>query len=273
MMNDWNTGTVMPIQPYIVLMSQGYQRIEIAELGISHVYEFRVKDDNSHRFHAVPDGSIDLLFNIGDDGTVHTYLSGTVFKVKGWEVGDNNTCFGVRFQPGKGILPKDLCMDMIVNQDLEIDGRLYGATLPEEIAEAGDICARTRIFMAAYRKLVETAQQQDMRQNINLYVRDRISAFQGNIAIEKLAEETGYSACYIRRIFKQCNGISPKQFAEYVRFQHLLHIMKEIEGDYANAAAVCGYYDEPHMMKAFKDYTGVTPQQYSNMIENNRKFL
>lgn len=45
---------------------------------------------------AVPDGSIDLLFNIGSD-KVTTYISGTVFGVKAWNLGDADTCFGVRF--------------------------------------------------------------------------------------------------------------------------------------------------------------------------------
>lgn len=51
---------------------------------------------------AVPDGSIDLLFNIGSD-KVTTYISGTVFGVKAWNLGDADTCFGVRFQPGQGM--------------------------------------------------------------------------------------------------------------------------------------------------------------------------
>ena len=39
---------------------------------------------------AVPEGSIDLLFNIGSD-KVTTYISGTVFGVKAWNLGDADT--------------------------------------------------------------------------------------------------------------------------------------------------------------------------------------
>lgn len=263
----------MPMQPYLVLLSEGYQRIEVSEMGISHFYEFQVKNSSPCPFNAVPDGSIDLLFNIGEDGTVCTYLSGTVFKVKGWTVGNSNTCFGVRFQPGKGVLPRGFSMDMIVDNDLEIDGSVYGESLPEQIAEAGNIVERAKLFLAAYRKLLLRKTKQDIKQNVNVYVQDRIRTLGGNITMECLSEETGYSACYLRRIFKQYNGISPKQFAQYIRFQNLLHRIDGKKTDYAGMAVLCGYYDEPHMMKEFKTYTGVTMQQYGSMIEKKQGLL
>lgn len=275
-----STKVAMPIQPYIVLMSDNYRRIEVCqtgllELGISHFYEFQKRNDGESQFDAVPDGSIDLLFNIVDDGTIHTYLSGTVFGVKRWELGRNSNCFGVRFQPGKGVLPRGISIDMIVNQDLEIDGNLYGKRLTESIAGAGSIEERARIFLAAYQHMAENAfsRQQDTKESVNGYVRDRISVFHGNITMDRLVEETGYSACYIRRIFKQYNGISPKQFAQYVRFQYLLHMVKDIQGDYAKMAAWCGYYDEPHMIKEFKSYAGVTPEKYNRMVREKYRFL
>lgn len=265
-----NSKAIMPLQPYIVLMSDNYKSIEFSQFGISHFYEFNVREDSQKHFEAVPDGSIDLLFNIGEN-EVHTYLSGTVFNLKRWVVGENNTCFGVRFQPGKGVLPKEITMDMIVDKDLEIDGRIYGEDLPEKIAQADGIKTRMKIFCESYLKLVENNTNHNYQDNLNIYVRDRISELRGNIAIEKLSEETGYSACYIRRIFKQSNGISPKQFAQYIRFQNLLNILSDGNERYDDIAMYCGYYDEPHMMKEFKKYTGVTPEQYNNMIGNKLK--
>ena len=37
-----NSKAIMPLQPYIVLMSDNYKSIEFSQFGISHFYEFNV---------------------------------------------------------------------------------------------------------------------------------------------------------------------------------------------------------------------------------------
>lgn len=261
-----NQTTIMPLQPYVVLQSDAYQRIMYKELGISHFYEFTIANGNQDSIYSVPDGSIDLLFNIGTN-EVHTYLSGTVFHAKPWELGDHQTCFGVRFQAGQGVLPKDISIDMLVNQDVKVDGSLFGDHLAEKIALAKDMQERATIFQEAYRKVVMENADTSLKSNIDTYISNRICMSKGNVSINELASETGYSACYIRRVFKQFHGISPKQFAQYVRFQHLLTALKQERNHYGELAQDCGYYDEPHMMKDFKCYTGVTLEHYSNMMK------
>ncbi len=260
-----NQETIMPLQPYVVLQSDAYRRISHTELGISHFYEFTISEGKKHSVYSVPDGSIDLLFNIGSN-EVQTYLSGTVFRAKPWELGEEHTCFGVRFQAGHGVLPREMTIDMLVNQDLKIDGNLFGDHLAERIALAQNMKERIHIFKNAYERLVQENTDTSLKANIDAYIRNRICACKGNISIEELAHETGYSACYIRRIFKQFHGISPKQFAQFMRFQYLLQVLKKDRNRYEEIALDCGYYDEPHMMKDFKCYTGVTLERYRNMI-------
>ena len=85
------------------------------------------------------------------------------------------------------------------------------------------------------------------------YLRERIYDTNGCICIRQLAEETGYSECYIRRVFQQVHGISPKNFERFVRFQKLLHVINKMpEMIRLDALAQqCGYYDEAHMIKDF----------------------
>lgn len=42
---------------------------------------------------------------------------------------------------------------------------------------------------------------------------------------------------------------------------------------YEQVALECGYYDEPHMMKEFKKYAGITLEQYRRMIIKQEKLL
>ena len=264
------TDIINPFQPYMTLEMDGYSQINRTDYGISHFYEFTIHDEKKHCIKAVPDASIDLLFNIGEN-KVSTYISGTVFGVKKWELGTQDDCFGVRFQPGQGILPKDITMEMIVNDDIEIDGDIFGKNLTEKIALAKTMSERIDIFKKAYEDMVLGRNSLSDKEKINEYLVNRISRTKGMITMRQLEDETNYSACYLRRIFKSFHGISPKQFAQYIRFQNLL-MQADKEGvRYEQVALDCGYYDEPHMMKEFKKYSGITLEQYRKMINTNKR--
>ena len=264
------TDIINPFQPYMTLEMDGYSQINRTDYGISHFYEFTIHDEKKHCIKAVPEASIELLFNIGEN-KVSTYISGTVFGVKKWELGTQDDCFGVRFQPGQGILPKDITMEMIVNDDIEIDGDIFGKNLTEKIALAKTMSERIEIFKKAYEDMVLGRTSLSDKEKINEYLVNRISRTKGMITMRQLEDETNYSACYLRRIFKSFHGISPKQFAQYIRFQNLL-MQADKEGvRYEQVALDCGYYDEPHMMKEFKKYSGVTLEQYRKMINTNKR--
>ena len=264
------TDIINPFQPYMTLEMDGYSQINRTDYGISHFYEFTIHDEKKHCIKAVPDASIDLLFNIGEN-KVSTYISGTVFGVKKWELGTQDDCFGVRFQPGQGILPKDITMEMIVNDDIEIDGDIFGKNLTEKIALAKTMSERIEIFKKAYEDMVLGRNSLSDKEKINEYLVNRIGRTKVMITMRQLEDETNYSACYLRRIFKSFHGISPKQFAQYIRFQNLL-MQADKEGvRYEQVALDCGYYDEPHMMKEFKKYSGVTLEQYRKMINTNKR--
>lgn len=266
---------INPHQPYIELGVDQLNKLNCPQYGISHFYEFSLGQDRPHEVKAVPDGSIDLLFNIGSD-KVTTYISGTVFGVKTWELGDADECFGVRFQPGQGVLPKDLYMDMLVNEDIEIDGNIFGENITERIALAGDIKERSKIFREAYEILIYSRTEFSYKEKINQYLVNRITRSRGLINMKELEAETNYSSSYLRRVFKNYHSISPKQFAQYIRFQTLLEKMKKSNMRYDELALECGYYDEAHMMKEFKNYAGMTLEQYrklqgGNIYEQNIK--
>lgn len=264
---------INPHQPYIELGVERLNKLNCPQLGISHFYEFSLGQGKPHEVKAVPDGSVDLLFNIGSD-KVTTYISGTVFGVKAWELGDADKCFGVRFQPGQGVLPKDLSMDMLVNEDIEIDGDMFGDNITERIALAGDIRERSQIFKEAYEDLIYSRTELSYKEKINQYLVSRITRSRGLISMNELEAETNYSACYLRRVFKNYHSISPKQFAQYIRFQTLLEKMEKSEIEksdmrYDELALECGYYDEAHMMKEFKNYSGMTLEQYRKLQGGN----
>lgn len=87
---------VTPVQPYLTLDAEDYQELLNRRMGISSFYEFNVKNGNSGNFRAVPDGSTDLVFGIGEKD-VKVLVGGTVLKAKNWEFDDGRYYFGARF--------------------------------------------------------------------------------------------------------------------------------------------------------------------------------
>ena len=258
------------MQPYLVLDTDDYEVKKEMKSGISHFYEFSKKKSLKEEMKAVPDGSVDLLFGIGEQD-VKTCIGGTVLAAKGWEFEDGRSYFGVRFQPGSCILPEELSIRDLVNKDLEIDGNLFGDHLTEKLAGSKNISERVNVFTTEYAKL-RGKELADGIQKLENYLRERIYDTDGCICIRQLAEETGYSECYIRRVFQQVHGISPKNFERFVRFQKLLHVINKMpERIRLDALAQqCGYYDEAHMIKDFKQYAGITPQGYERLITGTK---
>lgn len=257
---------IKPRQPFAVLEVEKYKQIEYPQEGISHFYEFHL-NHTDNLIEAVPDGSIDLLFNIGEN-KVSTYISGTVFHAKEWQMGNDNICFGLRFQPGKGVLPNELSMNMLIDKDLEINGNLFGEHITDKIAVAGSMEQRMEIFLENYHHILKSHDVQKTGKNLDDYICSRIIQTHGTLNIWELEEETKYSACYIRRVFKEKHGLSPKQFARFVRFQYLLQKIEQNEKHYNDLALHCGYYDEAHMMKEFKKFTNITLNRYSEIVED-----
>jgi AraC-like DNA-binding protein len=75
--------------------------------------------------------------------------------------------------------------------------------------------------------------------------------------------ETGLSERRFIELFHEQVGLTPKAFCRVRRFQCVLksvHGAREV--DWAQIALDCGYYDQPHFIHDFREFSGLTPTQY-----------
>ncbi|MEV4619594.1 helix-turn-helix domain-containing protein [Asanoa sp. NPDC049573] len=73
------------------------------------------------------------------------------------------------------------------------------------------------------------------------------------------SESLGLTTGTLRRRFTAQVGLAPKRFARVRRLQRLL---ATVTGDWAEAAAAVGYFDQTHMINDFRALTGLTPTAY-----------
>lgn len=73
----------------------------------------------------------------------------------------------------------------------------------------------------------------------------------------------------LERKFREQIGLSPKKFADIIKFQHLLKNLKHISPtlSLSDVSYISGYYDQSHLNNSFKKFTGLTPLQY--LTNNN----
>lgn len=92
---------------------------------------------------------------------------------------------------------------------------------------------------------------------------DRIETNRGRVNIHSLATSVGWSSRQLERRFKERVGMSPKQLCRNVRFKSAFqHLASSRRDPFASTAMDCGYYDQSHMIKDFKHYTGTSPAAF-----------
>jgi AraC-like DNA-binding protein len=95
----------------------------------------------------------------------------------------------------------------------------------------------------------------------------RITATRGLSTVAQLEKETGYSARWLHRKFSEHLGTGAKNLAEIVRFKQFYQaystgIPPEILKQYIYQY----YYDQSHFLRAFKRFTGTTPTELQNSM-------
>jgi AraC-like DNA-binding protein len=88
----------------------------------------------------------------------------------------------------------------------------------------------------------------------------------GLINIDYIAAQACISVRQLERLFYQRAGVSPKFYARLIRFTKAW-IMKENNPHekWTTIAYQCGYFDQMHLIRDFKEFTGVSP----TIIEND----
>jgi len=86
----------------------------------------------------------------------------------------------------------------------------------------------------------------------------RMTASRGQVRVEQLAAETGWSRKRLWHRFRAQIGLSPKRAAQLIRFDHAAHRLAAGHSA-ALVAAESGYADQSHLHRDTLTFTGTTP--------------
>lgn len=96
----------------------------------------------------------------------------------------------------------------------------------------------------------------------------------GSVSIKDVAARAGCSTRQLERRFRNSVGISPKLFSRMQRFQDVLRVAGGPDSDWIKAAVRCGYYDQAHLIRDFREFSGKTPTALLDReIDFTRRFV
>jgi AraC-like DNA-binding protein len=89
----------------------------------------------------------------------------------------------------------------------------------------------------------------------------------GAVPVGTLAERVGSSRRHLVARFREQVGLSPKTFARVVRFSRAVALIHSGERrSFVGIAHECGYFDQAHMIREFREFAGTTPAEFAGRV-------
>ncbi len=244
------------------VFDSSYLHIEKKD-GIAYFFQYEAKEGQNHL--RLPDGSVVLSFLFDSDSSI--YLSGAYDSINEVSYPCSGTVFGIVFLPALVPIPWKNTYKFSDLRNQRLVSNLGSHPEFKVIFEAKTFHSRVQIA----RSLLSISTYFNGSDLLN-YISKQIYTNKGNIHLSKLYSEMGYTRQYINQLFKAEIGLNPKYFCKVLRFQYLIYCISTYYPDQRlnQIAKKCGFFDQSHMNKEFKEFTNVNPEIF---IKNNKKLL
>uniref|UniRef100_UPI0015EFF52D helix-turn-helix transcriptional regulator n=1 Tax=Pseudonocardia pini TaxID=2758030 RepID=UPI0015EFF52D len=132
----------------------------------------------------------------------------------------------------------------------------------QRLAETPTWRSRFALLDAALLRLAAEARRPDPRPEV-VRAWHRLSETGGTLRISDLADEIGWSRRHLALRFRDETGLSPKSAARVIRFERACDLLRAADRPaLADTAAVCGYADQAHLARDFRDLAGLTATEW-----------
>jgi AraC-like DNA-binding protein len=203
-----------------------------------------------------PDSGSNLIFRWSSAGA-RLVLLGPVTQQAAVEIDGAAEYLGVRFRPGQAPRLADVLPAELTNAHVELSslGGVSVDALAERLSSAKDLAARQPVLEQLVRGAPPLARDVRGRRAASL-----LEAHAGRLRVDDLAEALGMSPRTLERLCREHLGMGPKRLGRLVRLrQVLVRLHAGNFGTLADLAHACGYSDQPHLIRDFKQLTGRLP--------------
>ena len=222
----------------------------------------------------LPDGCPEIVFNLADrfkridsERPVlqpTALLAGQISRGITIMPTGNVRLFGVRLQPTGAFMISGIRQAELKDKLPGVD-EIFGSR-GKELEDAINTSPGHPEMAAAFESFVRSALTRNKRRTDGARVAcDMIGRRNGAISVRSVAAELGRSERSLERDFREHVGLSPKVFARIIRFQNAVRrIENATDQKMIEAALASGYFDQPHMIRDFREFAGKSPLEYFN---------
>lgn len=218
----------------------------------------------------IPDGCSELIFHFGDRYKVHLegkpqtlqspsivagQLSAPLFLTPTGRSG----VIGVKFRP-LGMWRLLGCnMELLTNETYALRDVMNRETedLADMIRYAAGNHERIRIVETFLLRHLQHLHASALDPLIS-----EIHQHQGQVSMRELSAKFRLSSRKMERLFLQQVGVTAKLYSRLVRFARVYKMVQQPELTKAEATYLCGYFDQAHFNREFREFTGENPEMY-----------
>lgn len=216
---------------------------------VADIYYISSRADDPQTVPIVPDGCMALVFSANQDKT-KAYLCGVTDEIKKIVINPDEYYIIMRFLPGIGNGLIGETAGSIANRAIPLQGTVpWGDQIVSILERETELTERIRLIS----KVIRVNFRTETNKYLVKYCTERIFQTQGNIKVEALAEETGFTSRHIGKAFEKCVGVSPKLFSQIIRLQISMDkIIEDRNMLLVDIAIDSGFFDHAHMNRMYK---------------------
>jgi AraC-like DNA-binding protein len=215
----------------------------------------------------LPDGCVELILNFGerfrehkDDGQEERQpqhlLVGQMTQPVLIAPTGSVQLLGIRFHPGGTFPFFRMPMRELTNRVTDL-GALSSEFQNDLVSCVAENSPRSRV--AAVEKLLVERVRNGKHDSRVLSLVAKIVQNGGQVSVDQLATDAGVSSRQLERRFLFEVGIGPKLLCRILRFQQIFRAVDRDDEGWAAVAADCGYYDQAHLIRDFREFARQTP--------------
>jgi AraC-like DNA-binding protein len=225
-------------------------------------------DGSMHR--VFPDGCIEMIVHLGSpfawkpeggppQRQPYAFVVGQLTRPMWLIPGVRFEAVAVRFRPWAAYAALGADLGELADGVVPLEA-LWGHDARRMAAAMSDVRTDARRQQIIERFIAERLKSARIPHPATRWVVQEIVRQRGQVRIERLAHDVGWTARHLERRFTREVGTLPKTLVRTVRFQHLLDSLASVRGDdWAGLAWDCGFSDQAHLIREFRRFTGATP--------------
>jgi AraC-like DNA-binding protein len=229
----------------------------------------------------IPDGCIEMTFNLGDKIKRYTSEAEFIFNPNAMVMGQRTKSYYIEpvgnvdtiaicFYPHGFTNFVNIPLENLVDQETPIQdvfNEFQANELEQSIRKAPSTKERIEIIEIF---LLNKLNEEATIENIVKTTVDTLLTTKGSTPINIILKDNLSKRRQLERHFKKQIGISPKQLSKVIRLQATLQMLVSQKSETLTYIAYENkYFDQNHFIKDFKEFVGITPKEFlgnENMV-------